>query len=102
MTTGDLPYLKNERGITGNQTLTDFGTGYANGTLLEILPEDPDVILSLKRIGILNAKGHELFYNCVVFPLVDESGAVVNLYGRNIDEGRGRCPPVPSRPQDPA
>ena len=84
-----LAYLKNERGIADNQSITDFGTGYANGTLLEILPEDPEVILALKRIGILNAKGHELFYNCVVFPLVDESGAVVNLYGRNIDEGSG-------------
>jgi len=31
--------------------------GYANGTLLEILPEDPDVTKALKKIGILNGKG---------------------------------------------
>jgi DNA primase len=32
----------------------------------------------------LNAKGHEIFYNCVVFPLYDGQGVVSGLYGRNI------------------
>jgi DNA primase catalytic core len=80
-----LDYLKN-RGITNNQSMTDFGTGYANATLLNILPEDEEIIKSLKKIGILNSKGKEIFYNCVVFPLYDTRGSVVNLYGRNIDE----------------
>ncbi|MCF6247115.1 MAG: CHC2 zinc finger domain-containing protein [Desulfobacula sp.] len=80
-----LKYLKN-RGITNNQSLTDFGTGYANATLLNILPEDDEIIKSLKKIGILNTRGKEVFYNCVVVPLYNEKGAVVNLYGRNIDE----------------
>jgi DNA primase len=84
-----VDYLKNERGITDNQSLTDFGVGYANGTLLKILPDDPDVIAALKRIGILNAKGHEMFYNCVVFPLLNEQGAVVSLYGRRIVDEPG-------------
>ena len=60
-----LNYLKNERGITDPQSLKDFGAGYVNGTLLEILPQDEEVINALKKIGILNAKGHELFYNSV-------------------------------------
>ena len=47
------------------------------------------MIKALKRIGILNAKNHEVFYNCVVFPLADARGAVVNLYGRNIDDAAG-------------
>jgi DNA primase len=90
-----LNYLKNERGITDSQSLKDFGAGYVNGTLLEILPlgdpavsggEDEDIIKALKRIGILNSKGHEIFYNCVVFPLLDSKGAIVNLYGRNIED----------------
>ena len=81
-----INYLKNERGIKDNQSFKDFYTGYANGTLLEILPQDEDVIKALKRIGILNNKGHEIFYNCVVFPLYDSKGAIVNLYGRNIDQ----------------
>ena len=79
-------YLKNDRGIKDNQSFKDFYTGYANGTLLEILPQDEDVIKALKRIGILNNKGHEIFYNCVVFPLYDSKGAIVNLYGRNIEQ----------------
>ncbi len=82
-------YLKNERGITDNQSLKDFAVGYANGTLLEILPEDPDVIKALKKIGILNTKGHEIFYNCVVFPLYNNRGSIVNLYGRNIEDDNG-------------
>ena len=84
-----LSYLKNDRGITDNQTLKDFGTGYVNGTLLEILPEDPEVIAALKKIGLLNSKGHEIFYNCVVFPLYSARGSIVNLYGRNIDDDGG-------------
>jgi hypothetical protein len=60
--------------------------GYVNGTLLEILPEDEEVLKALKKIGILNAKGNEIFYNCVVFPLYDSKGGIINLYGRSIEE----------------
>jgi len=80
-----LAYLK-ERGIQDHQSITDFGAGYANGTLLDILPEDDQVIQSLKDIGILNAKGKEVFYNCVIFPLLDQDGSSVCLYGRNISD----------------
>jgi DNA primase catalytic core len=80
-----LNYLKQERGINDNQSFKDFGVGFVNGTLLEILPNDEEVIKSLKQIGILNPKGHELFFNCVVFPLHDQNGAIVGLYGRSID-----------------
>ncbi len=83
-----IDYLKS-RGINNNQSLTDFGTGFVAGTLKNILPEDPEVIESLKRLGILNHKGNEIFYNCVVFPIFDRNGAVVNLYGRNIDPENG-------------
>ncbi len=82
-------YLKQERGIRDNQSFTDFGAGYVNGTLLEILPYDPEVISALKRVGILNEKGHEMFYNCVVFPLMNEGGGVVGLYGRRITDEPG-------------
>jgi DNA primase len=84
-----LNYLKQERGIMDNQSIKDFGVGYANGTLLEILPDDPAIIKALKKIGILNAKGHEVFYNCVVFPLYGVKGGIESLYGRNIDDDAG-------------
>jgi DNA primase len=81
-----LNYLKHERGIATTWSLKDFGVGYVNGTLGDILPEDEEVLAALKRIGILNAKGHELFYNCVVFPMYSTNGTIVNLYGRKIDD----------------
>lgn len=84
-----LAYLKEQRGIADNRSIKDFGVGYVNGTLLSILPDDPQVIDALKKIGILNARGHEFFYNCVVFPLNDTTGAVVSLYGRNIIDEAG-------------
>lgn len=80
-----IAYLKDERGIAGIQSLKDFGAGYVNGTLLEILPEDEEILKALKKIGILNARGREVFYNCVVFPLYGAGGGIENLYGRNID-----------------
>lgn len=81
-----INYLKQERGIADSQSLKDFGAGYVNSTLLKILPEDEEVISALKRIGLLNSKGHEVFYKCVVFPLYNTNGSIVNLYGRNIDD----------------
>ncbi|MDH5525391.1 MAG: CHC2 zinc finger domain-containing protein [Desulfobulbaceae bacterium] len=80
-----LNYLK-DRGIMDLESMKDFGTGYVNGSLLEILPDDEEVVTSLKKLGILNSKGKESFYQCVVFPLFDQSGSVVSLYGRNINE----------------
>lgn len=82
-----LDYLKN-RGISNNP-FTDFGAGFVNGSLKNILPDDPEVIKTLKNLGILNQKGNETFYNCVIFPIYDADGAIVNLYGRNIDPENG-------------
>jgi DNA primase catalytic core len=83
-----LDYLKG-RGITNNQSFTDFAVGYVNGSLKNILPDDPEVIGALKNLGILNQKGNEIFYNCVVFPLYDRDGTITGLYGRNIDPDCG-------------
>ncbi|MFH0783501.1 MAG: CHC2 zinc finger domain-containing protein [Pseudomonadota bacterium] len=83
-----LDYLKG-RGITNNQSFTDFAVGYVNGSLKNILPDDPEVIGTLKNLGILNQKGNEIFYNCVVFPLYDRDGTITGLYGRNIDPDCG-------------
>ena len=40
----------------------------------------------LKEIGILNAKGHELFYGSVTFPIYDQQGNVTLIYGRKIND----------------
>ena len=80
-----LDYLGN-RGVSDKQSLKDFAVGFVSGSLRDILPDDDEVIKTLKKLGLLNKKGNETFYNCIVFPLYDQNGAIVNLYGRNIND----------------
>jgi len=81
-----LRYLTDERKITGKAAFSDFRVGFANGTLLNALPDDGELIESLKQLGILNEKGNEFFYGSVVFPLYDLSGNIRTIYGRRIEE----------------
>lgn len=81
-----LEYLKG-RGITDHSIFADFRIGYSNGTLLNTIPEQGDILDALKEIGILNGKGHELFYGSVVIPVFDENQDCVGLYGRRIVDG---------------
>jgi DNA primase catalytic core len=76
-------YLRS-RAITDNSIFPDFRIGFSNGTLLNTIPEDGDVQDAIKEIGILNGKGHEMFYGCVIFPIFDENKDCVGLYGRRI------------------
>ncbi|MEW5749060.1 MAG: toprim domain-containing protein, partial [Candidatus Thermoplasmatota archaeon] len=39
----------------------------------------------LAQVGILNRCGTEFFTNCLVFPIHDEAGVLVNVYGRSLD-----------------
>ncbi|MBL0381268.1 MAG: hypothetical protein JKP90_16825 [Desulfofustis sp. PB-SRB1] len=70
---------------TGGLQPTDAPTsaGFVNGSLKKILPEDPAVIKTLKNLGILNAKGNEIFYNCVVFPIYDTDGNRQSLWQKH-------------------
>jgi len=72
------------RGIGDNALFSTYKIGFANGTLLNVLPEDGDLIRELKEIGVLNDKGGELFYGCVTFPLYDLNGNPAGLYGRRV------------------
>ena len=78
-------YLE-QRGITDKSIFSDYNIGFANGTLLNVLPEDKKIIKQLKEIGILNNKAHEHFYGCVTFPLYDTNGIPKGMYGRRIDD----------------
>lgn len=80
-----MEYLKS-RGITDNSIFADFQIGYSNGTLLNTIPDEGDIHAALKQIGILNDKGHEMFYGCAVFPVFDENKDCVGLYGRRIEQ----------------
>ncbi|MBI5194566.1 MAG: toprim domain-containing protein, partial [Nitrospirae bacterium] len=80
-----LQYLQS-RGITDNSIFADFQIGYSNGTLLNTIPDEGDIHNLLKEIGLLNDKGNEMFYGCVVFPVFDENKDCVGLYGRRIED----------------
>ncbi|MCP4551340.1 MAG: toprim domain-containing protein, partial [Bacteroidetes bacterium] len=80
-----MQYLA-KRGITDKGIFSDYNIGFANGTLLNVLPEDKKIIKQLKEIGILNNKAHEHFYGCVIFPLYDTHGIPKGIYGRRIDD----------------
>ena len=79
-------YLRT-RGITDNAIFSDFTIGYSNGTLLNTIPDEGEIIADLKEVGILNERGHEMFYGSAVFPIFDENKDAVGLYGRRITDG---------------
>jgi DNA primase catalytic core len=74
-------YLKS-RGIKSPAIFKRFRFGFCNGSMLKTLSSQ--LKKELTEIGILSKSGAEFFYDCVVFPLVDSNGQIVNLYGRHI------------------
>ena len=86
-------YLMN-RGISDNALFAAHCIGFANGTMLNVLPEEGEVIDGLKELGILNDNGNEHFYGCATFPLYDLTGNPCGLYGRRIEHmDNGESPP---------
>lgn len=82
------------RGITDNALFAAHSVGFANGTLLNVLPQEGDVIDGLKELGILNERGNEHFYGCATFPLYDLAGNPAGIYGRRIEQmDNGESPP---------
>jgi DNA primase len=82
-------YLKS-RGIKDAATFEAFRVGLASGKLRETLPKEGEVGEQLRELGILSAGGTELFFGCIVVPLLDERGTVTGLYGRKIVAGEPR------------
>lgn len=90
-------YLEN-RGIIDAGLFARHTAGYCDGTLHDILPNDGDVLNTLKHLGILLEDGSERFKNCVVFPVYDLEGGVITLYGRHLGESSKRHLFLPNRP----
>ncbi len=80
-----MDYLQ-DRGITDKSIFADYRIGFANGTLLNVLPSDGETVNQLKELGILNSRGREHFYGYVTFPLLDENNNPVGMYGRFVQE----------------
>jgi DNA primase len=72
------------------EAATAFRLGYANRTLGYRVPRvetlaGRELKARLQRLGVLRAEtGHEHLNGCVVFPLSDAAGRVVQLYGRRL------------------
>ena len=91
-----LGYLAS-RNLADAAMLEGFQVGYCNGTLKSALPSSGEIIAQLQSLGVLNAKGNEVFYGRVVAPIRDEAGVVVGLYGRKV-EGLGAKLPAEATP----
>ncbi len=79
-----LRYLQH-RGVHDAALLQELHMGYApGGSLRSHLTAQGYSLDLLRRIGVVNAQGHDAFYRRVIFPCYQEGG-VVNLYGRSLD-----------------
>ena len=86
-----LAYLE-RRGLVHPELVDRFKLGFANRTLGLRLPEKnrksgAEIRARLQRLGVLRDSGHEHFNGSLVVPVMDEHGAVTELYGRKITEG---------------
>jgi DNA primase catalytic core len=83
-----VDYLK-KRGLWHEEALKRFKIGFADRTLGLTLPhknrkDGAEIRTRLQRLGIYRESGHEHFNGSLVFPIIDDSGAVSEIYGRKV------------------
>ena len=76
-----------KRGITDPSLLSRFKAGFCAGSIRDSMPKDGNMLEELKVMGVITKGDREFFKNCVVFPISDMTGRIVNLYGRRIRNG---------------
>jgi DNA primase len=93
---GALRYLES-RGIVKPELYERYRIGFADGSLLSKLSDKQKE--ALQASGILTKHNSEHFHNCIVFPILDDSGQVAGMYGRRTiaDEPRHLYLPGPHR-----
>ncbi len=77
------------RGLTSQEMIDRFKLGFANRTLVLRLPAKNRVAGAemrgrLQTLGVLRESGHEHFNGSLVVPVFNNSGEVVEMYGRKI------------------
>ncbi len=77
------------RKLGSAELVAQFRLGFANRTLGYRLPHSSSVSggalrSHLTRLGVIRTSGHEHFNGSLVVPVFDETGAVVELYGRKV------------------
>lgn len=85
-----LDYLAS-RNLADPAMLESFRIGYCNGTLKNALPKSGEILRQLQALGILNAKGNEVFYGRVTVPIL-AGETVVGLYGRKVEGPDAKLP----------
>lgn len=91
-----LAYLE-RRGLVAPGLIERFRIGFADQSLVRVLPpkttpEGEAKRALLERLGILN-QGYEHFAASVVFPIMNDDGQIVGMYGRRISPpSRGKSP----------
>jgi DNA primase catalytic core len=83
-----IDYLK-KRGLWHEEALKRFKIGFADRTLGLTLPhknrkDGAEIRTRLQRLGIYRESGHEHFNGSLVFPIMDASGNIQELYGRKV------------------
>lgn len=85
-----LIYLRDKLEVHFNPVIEDCRIGYSDGSLIDTLPEDPAVISKLTRMGILEKGKRDSLESCLVVPLTDASGDIINLHAINLRTHRSR------------
>ncbi len=87
-----------KRGLTDRDILRVLKIGYADGSLLKVIPKDGEVRDELVSLGVITSEGRELLGGCVVVPIPDPlTGQWTNLYGRGMRAPRHCYLPGPLR-----
>ena len=87
-----------KRGLTDRDLLRVLKIGYADGSLLKVIPKDGEVRDELVSLGVITPEGRELLGGCVVVPIPDPLGGQwTNLYGRGMKTSRHCYLPGPLR-----
>jgi DNA primase catalytic core len=90
-------YLK-KRGLTDPQLVLDYRVGYADGSLLKLVPKEGELREQLLSLGIVTKQGRELLGGCIVVPIPDPlTGQWVSFYGRGMRTERHCYLPGPFR-----
>jgi DNA primase catalytic core len=86
------------RGLTDLDLLRALQVGYADGSLLKVIPREGPLRAQLLSLGVITAEGRELLGGCVVVPIPDPlSGEWTSLYGRGLRTPRHCYLPGPLR-----
>jgi DNA primase len=87
-----------KRGITDTDLVQALKIGYADGSLLKVIPKEGELRDELLALGVITPEGRELLGGCVVVPIPDPlTGQWTSLYGRGVKTPRHCYLPGPFR-----